>query len=606
MSAPSKECLLMMNNVHVSYNDVKALKGVDFDLYKGEIHALVGEHRAGKSTLVKVLSGMVRMNKGEVIYKGRKVNQITPQSAIKQGIGMVYQDFNVLSTLNAVDNIFAGQMLTKRYRGIDYPAMVAKARGLFDQLNISIDTNSPMKDLSTAEQHMVELARVFSYDPDLIVLDEISSKLTPREMEIVYQLLLQAKNKGKGIIYISHNMDEIFQFADRVTILKDGYRKGTEKIKDIDRIKLIKLTYSFVLSRKELEQDNINLYHIKKYNENIIRNLPIGVIILDIENKVYMINYSAVKSLDLYSGEVANQPIERLFKDFSKKLKREMLTRIANKEKHTWKEIGLKKGKYVKISIYPFQDEDYVFLGTIILIEDITQYRFFMDQFLRIEKIASISELAAGVAHEVNNPLGIIQNYIEVLRTLDTEKNVSEIIGKVEKEILRIEETVGNLLSFSKLNKLPDKEVDLGDVINDVLLLLQYKFKEKNINLIKRVIRDEAYVIGDESRLKQVFMNLLLNSFEAVLEEGTIEVDMKTDLKKRTVKVDIQDNGCGISQDISANIFDPFFSTKIGKKNTGLGLAISQHIIDLHQGIIIFSSVPGKSTTFSTKLPLAA
>ena len=120
--------------------------------------------------------------------------------------------------------------------------MLKKTTDLFKKLKVKIRTDLPLNMLSEAEQQMVELARVLSYDPEIIILDEISSKLNPQEMENIYQIIFELKKKGKSIIYISHNMDEIFEFSDRVTVLKDGYRRGTEEVNNLDRIKLIKLT----------------------------------------------------------------------------------------------------------------------------------------------------------------------------------------------------------------------------------------------------------------------------------------------------------------------------------------------------------------------------
>ncbi len=604
MKEEKSELLLKMSNIHVSYKDVKALKGVDFDLYKGEVHALVGEHRAGKTTLAKVLSGSVRKEKGEIFYKGKKVDHFTPRSSLEYKIGMVYQDFNILSSLNTVEYIFTGQMIKNKYGLINYSEMAKKTKEFVSKLNLNINIYLPLKELSKADQHMVELIRVLSYNPDLLILDEISNKLTPREMEVVYPLLINAKNQGKSIIYITHDMDEIFQFADRVTILKDGYKKGTEKIKDIDRIKLIKLTYSFVLKRNELERDNKNLYYFKKYNENIIKNLPIGVIILDSNNKVYMINNNAIKILNYKVENFDNQTFENLFIDIPEKLKIEIIEKISNKEKYSWKEIKIKKDRFINISIYPFQDEDYIFLGTTILIEDITKYRYFMEYLLRTEKIASIAELAAGIAHEINNPLGIIQNYIEILKEEIADNNMSEKIKKIDKEIHRIENIVGNLLSFSRLNELPNKNINLIDIIEDVIILLNHKIKEKNIMLIRRIKCDKANILGEENKIKQIFINIIVNSLEALPEGGIIKIELKKYSKKGYIRVDITDNGPGIPNEIINNIFDPFFTTKIGKKNTGMGLAICQHIVELHRGIITCKSIPGEKTTFSIHFPI--
>jgi len=595
--------LLKMKDIHVSYRDIKALKGVDFELYKGEIHALVGEHRAGKTTLAKVLSGSVKKDKGEIIYKGEKIDFFTPKSAIEHKIGMVYQDFNVLTSLNTIDYIFAGQIIKNKYGLIKYSEMASKTNELISRLNLKIDIYRPLKELSKADQHMIELVKVLSYDPELIILDEISNKLTPHEMEIIYPLLIDAKRLGKSIIYITHDMDEVFQFADRVTILKDGYRKGTEEIRNIDRIKLIKLTYSFVLKRDELERDNKNLYYFKKYNESIIRNLPIGVIILDPNNTIYMINDNAVKILNYKIGNSEHQTFTHLIRSIPEEIKNEIVIKIKNKEKYTWKEIKLHKDRYVNISIYPFQDEDYVFLGTTILIEDVTKYRHFMEYLLRTQKIASIAELAAGIAHEINNPLGIIQNYIEILKDGILDSDKVEKIRKIDREIQRIENIIGNLLTFSKLNELPNKNLDLVEVIEDVIVLLNHKIKEKQITLIKKIKCERADIQGEENQIKQVFINILVNSIEALPEGGIIKVELKKYSKKSYVLVKITDNGPGIPSEIINNIFDPFFTTKVGKKNTGMGLAICQHIVELHHGLITCQSIPNKMTTFTIRFP---
>lgn len=597
--------LLLMQDIHVSYREVKAVRGVDFDLNRGEIHALVGEHRAGKTTLVKVLSGSVRRQQGRIRYNGEQIEHFTPQTAIQQGIGMVYQDANVLGSLNAVENIYAGKMDKTWCRCIDYPAMIRKTEELFDKLHISVDVLTPLCELPKADQHMVELARALAHDPRLIILDELSSKLTPNEMEIVYPIILQSREQGKSIIYITHDMDEVFQFADRVTVLKDGMRTGTEKIKDLDRIKLIKLTYSYVLSRNELERDNINLYYFKKYNEDIIKNLPVGVIILDPANRVYIINFSAEKTLGRRRRHTEEHHIEDLLSSLHHAVREEVLEKIREKETHTWKEVWLKDGKCLNISIYPFQDEDYQFLGTIILLEDVTQYRRFMDYLVRAEKIASVAELAAGIAHEVNNPLGIIQNYVEILKDEKLQQHVMQKIGKIDGEIRRIEHIVSTLLSFSRLNELPTCTVNLSDVLDDAVLLLNHRFREKKIAVNRKGRKKDAVVLGDENRLKQLFINLLVNSIEAVSENGRIDIAEKYYVKRGFVLVDISDDGCGIPEDLLPSIFHPFFSTKRGKKNTGLGLAICQHIVDLHHGIITCDSRPGTGTTFSIRFQTA-
>ncbi len=597
----TREIILKMQDIHVFYGNIHALKGVDFDLYRGEIHALVGEHRAGKSTLVKLLSGAKTKDRGEIIFRGKKIDSFTPLSAIKNKIGMVYQNINIIPSLNAIENIFAGQMIKKWYGPLDHSAMLYKATKLFEQLNVNIDLEVPLRDLSQGEQQMVELARVLSFDPELIILDEISNKLTPLEMENIYKIIFEFKKQGRTIIYISHNMDEIFRFADRVTILKDGHRRGTEEIGDLDKIKLIELTYSFVMSREKLEKSNLNLYFVKKYNENIIKNLPVGVIILDSENKVYLINFAATNILELEHSRITRKAIEHLFKPEELENTEEILDSIHDKKKNVWEGISFKKDKILKITVFPFRDNDYTFLGTIVLVEDISKDYYFKNYLLRTEKIASVAELAAGVAHEINNPLGIISNYIELLKIKKLDKDGKNKLQKIEKELKRIGEIIGSLLSFAKFKEIPNKTVNIKETLEEVIILLNHKINEKRIKLKTFFDKKPAIIIGDENRIKQLFINLIVNSIEAVLEGGEIQIEISTN--KEFVEISITDNGYGIPEEIIQQIFDPFFSTKAGKNNTGLGLSICQHIVEAHNGVITCKS--DSQTTFNVRFPLA-
>ena len=237
------------------------------------------------------------------------------------------------------------------------------------------------------------------------------------------------------------------------------------------------------------------------------------------------------------------------------------------------------------------------------LIEDTSKERYFNEYLLRTEKIASIAGLAAGVAHEINNPLGIIQNYVTFLKDQKLGKENLERLGKVESELERIVDIIENLLSFSKLKKLPVKRINLAAVLDDVMLLVGHQLKEKHVRLLwANPQQSDVSILGDENRLKQVFINLIVNSIEAVVFEGTIELTLMAHPGEAYVEVSISDDGYGIPEDIMTRIFDPFFSTKVGKKNSGLGLSICQHIIESHQGILTCES--GEKTTFNVRLPM--
>jgi two-component system sensor histidine kinase AtoS len=594
--------ILRMRGIQLAYGSLEALRGVDFELERGEIHALVGAHRAGKSSLVKLLAGAVRKQRGEILFDGRLVEYFTPRSAIRQGIGTVYQHLNLIPSLTAAENIFAGRMLRRGLAWLDHRRMSALARGLFQRLAFPLDPDTPVGRLAVAEQHMVELARVLFLDPRLLILDEVDSKLTPQEMERIYPLLQEFRAQGRSVIYISHNVDQIFEFADRVTVLKDGQRLDSRPTGELDRIKLLRLAYTFVLSREELNRQNLELYALKRYNENIIKNLPVGVIILNSARDVYLVNYAAREILGL-EGELSGRRFDELLPASDLPERQVILAAVDGRGELLREECAYRGQRTLKLSVFPFQDEDYAFLGTILLVEDVTREKNVEEYLLRAEKISSTAELAAGVAHEINNPLGIVQNYLELLRTRELDGDAQAKVAKIQHEVTRIAKTVGSLLSFSRFGEISFQSLEAADLLREVLLLTEHLRSEKSIRLTERPAGGPALVLGDESKLQQLLLNLLVNAIEAVAEGGAIEVGLEVD--REAVAFCIRDDGCGIPVEIRDRIFDPFFSTKKNRKNAGLGLSISQHIVELHKGVISCSSREGEGTCFRVSLPRA-
>jgi two-component system, NtrC family, sensor histidine kinase AtoS len=597
--------ILRMRNIHVFYNGVPALKGVDFDLDEGEVHALVGEHRAGKSSLVKLMSGAVQKAQGEIVYRGREVKSFTPESAIRAGVGMVYQNLNVLPSLNAIENIFAGRMIHGRFLGLDKRRMFLIGRELFRRMNVEIDLELPLHLLTQAQQLMVEFARMLFLDPQLMILDELSGKLTPEEMGTIYDIISDFRRQGKSIIYITHNMEETLRVADRVTILKDGYRRGTERVADLDRFRLYELTYSFALGKKGIQTDNMQFYLLKRYSEIFVRHLPIGIVILDADDVVQLANFGGIEVMQLPGNEqLATHSLETLLAATRLPNAPEIHEKVAAREEYVWEEVRISDDKQVRVDVFPLRDDESLFIGTALLVHDVSIDRYMKDYIIRAEKMATVAEIAAGVAHEINNPLFIIRNYVELLKDKDLDADGKEKLRKIEKELGRIVEITGSLLSFSKVKELPESRTNLVEVLEEAILLLQHNLSKKNIRLDKKLCDGRVEVVGDENRLKQLFLNLLLNSIDAVLDGGTVRVGLVAHAEDRFAEVTVADNGYGIPADIQSKIFNPFFSTKMNKKNAGLGLSICQHIAEAHDGIITFTSTPGEFTEFKVKLPL--
>lgn len=596
--------VLVMRDIHLSDRKYEILKAVDFDLYPGEIHALVGEHRAGKSTLIKILTGAAKHQRGTIRLYGKTVHGFTPAESMRQKISVVYQELSVIPTMDAVENIFLGQPLTLKESTYDY--QIKKARSAMHRLGVDVDLTRPLEQLSKDQQIMVEMARALSIEPDILILDEISRKATPANMVKIQKVMAELKRQGASVIYLSSNIDEIFEFADRVTILKDGQSVGTEPVQNLDKIKLINMTYSFVLNREELKQENKELYFFKKYNEEIIRNLSVGVMVLNEKSELYLLNKAARSIFSVKHGDQVQLILKEILNGFALPEAHEIANCIETKTNRTWEDVHYAENVVLRVSCLPFTDEMFQGMGTILLLEDVSEQRRFEEYLLRTEKISSIAELAAGVAHEINNPLAIISNYIKLLQQQMEKKKNLVILEKVDAELHRIVDVIDGLLSFSKVQSLSNSRIEMHRLADEVLTLLNHKFIE--IDLEPKINwsaqpATELYVNGQENLLKQVLMNLIVNACDAMPHDGWLQVVIEANDSRGFVDISVEDSGPGIPEQDVEKIFSPFFSTKKNKKNAGLGLPICQHIVDAHHGLILLNQDNG--TKFTVRLPLS-
>jgi ribose transport system ATP-binding protein len=217
-----------MTGISKSFSGIRVLHGVDFDLRKGEVHALVGGNGAGKSTLMKILQGVYTPDDGQIAVDGRPDDIRSPHDARALGIGMIFQEFSLIPTLTVAQNIFLGHEPRGSGGLIDDRTSVRRTRELFAELEEAVDPNARMLDLSTGYWQLTEIAKALAQDARVLIMDEPTSSLTATEAQSLFALVQRLKERGISIIYISHRMDEIFRITDRITVLRDGRHILTE------------------------------------------------------------------------------------------------------------------------------------------------------------------------------------------------------------------------------------------------------------------------------------------------------------------------------------------------------------------------------------------
>lgn len=217
-----QKTLIEMRGINKSFPGVQALQDCSLEVKLGEVHALLGENGAGKSTLMKVLTGIYQADSGEILIDGKEEKLQSVLDARALGITMIHQELNLLSNLTIAQNIFIGKEPRKSRFFLDEKAICEKAKELLEQVNLHIDPNTKLSELTVAQQQMVEIAKAISYNSRVIIMDEPTSPLSNSEIESLFKIIRDMKSKGMSIIYISHRMDEIKQICDRATILRDG------------------------------------------------------------------------------------------------------------------------------------------------------------------------------------------------------------------------------------------------------------------------------------------------------------------------------------------------------------------------------------------------
>ncbi len=602
----SSSDILVVDDLSVMYGSLVGLEGVSLRVRKGTIHAVVGDHGSGKSSLINAISGAIPKKRGKVTFDGVSLEKNSTRKALRLGILTLHQQRSIIPEMNSWQNIFLDREIRRSPFLQDKTLMKSRVLEAFRFLSLDADPDLPLVFYNSEIQQMVEIAKLFCFPCKLLLIDEISSKLSPKNLEKMHYLLSVLLERGTTILYATKDMEEVFNFASHVTVLRGGAVVETSKISTIDKMKLVQLTYSSLYSRKEIESQNLELLYLKNFNDNVVGNMPIPMVVADSKGRILAINTLFGKRYGIEKNAYLRKTAPELL-GLPHEVWADIRGKIDSLEDYRTGQMPVRiAGVDVRaeLIVVPIIDQDNSFIGTILLVED-GRATYNYDDYMKQLSQYSYERSYSFFAHEINNPLGIMANHLKLIGTSGGLEKAQEHARHIEREVKRVRAIVRRMANKSMLRPGPVKEVNIERVLREVCELLNPTIANMKIDLHLDV-RGDFRLRVDPSGIRQVVLNLALNAIEAIQENGTIVIrTIEKQLNgKRYAVVEVEDNGRGIPAEDRERIFQPFFSTKSNKENHGLGLAICQDLMNQMAGFIRVKSVVKKGSLFQVYLPL--
>ncbi|MCD8350737.1 MAG: ATP-binding protein [Planctomycetaceae bacterium] len=587
------------------------LREVDFHLAPGEIQALVGKQNEGKSTLCRVLTGHVAPKSGWILVAGKPYRALTPILARDLGIEMVGAEAQVFPALSVAENLYTGS--GKWWRTLlPWTDGFGDVRRWLQSNDITLPYRRPLSSLRREDWLFVELLNRLHRRPRLLIMDQTLEQLSPRRSREALALIRAGLADGMSVLWVTHNLEEAMELADRVTVLRQGRSLVSDHTRDLDRVTLLRLCYSELGAQGEEDITREQFYEFMSFIEAMLRDLPAAVIISDNRQIVRFVNQSG-RELFPDRALAKATTLAEFFGDRNRLLGGHAVDSLeAASPDMIWHSLPVEtadgKKRLVDMRTRIIQDR-HVRIGCMILIEDVTSREEMRQSLALSENLASIGLLAAGVAHEVNDPLAIISNYLGFIRHEASEESVVTSANLAHEETVRIQQIIDNLVAFSGNRAPRTRSVDLMALAAELCRLLRFHTSDRTIRFTCFGPEEGAWVRADPNEMRQVFLNLFRNSLDAIEGDGEIRVDGTLEMDgdddgDRMVRIAVSDTGHGIRLDNPKDIFKPFVTTKRGGgAHQGLGLSIVFGIVEKYGGTIQAGNKADGGSEFVLRFP---
>lgn len=597
----AKNPVFGVRNVDASFGAYKVLRDVTLSVLPGEIHALVGRHNEGKSTLCAIMTGGVAPEAGSVIAGGVPYASLNPILARRLGIAglsshpRVYHRRTVLENLVAEDGKWwHGWLPVRRQR--------RRVGAWLEENGISLPLGAFMEELPRELWVVVETLAKLYREPRFLVMDQAIEELKQPWLGRLLEMLRKHLARGMGLLMVTHKIEDALSIADRVTVMRRGQIIATNSTADMERLSLIRLSYAQLDDFDEHFANQEKFQELMRYTEAMLRDLPSAVVILATNQHIRFVNRSAQRMFStlLRRGEVLfadeNSPMHQALTD----------TIVSGRDSELHGVPLMTDGGQITADVrIRTLYENNAKVGIIIAIDDVSVREDLRSRLVLSEQLSSIGLLAAGVAHEVNNPLEIIGNYLNYLRDDPASPDSAEVIANIEEEVVRIQEIVNTLVASSGKASGVDA-VDVMAMARELSVLLGFHAGFRDVEFEFSEASQPLCVRINPTEMRQVILNLMRNAIDAMDGAGRIGVGcgVEEGEEGRWVVLRFSDSGPGIRLANPNDVFLPFTTTK--KKNgphQGLGLYIVYSIVKKNGGVIEVANRGGGGCEFTLRFP---
>lgn len=595
----------VLHAIDVGADDgVELLRGIELGINMGEFHVLTGRQGGGKSVFCRFLRGELPARAGRIIVDGKNIPRYTGAIARRLGVEALGSQPFVFPHLTVTDNIAVNLF---RFPSCYWLGrrLVKKVESWLAENDIKdLPLDCPLGKLPLHEHLFVQTLTSLFNRPRLLVLDETLENLPTERREQVMTMLRRFMADGLSVLWATHQLEDGWRLADRITIMRHGKVLLTDFPGNIDRRSLLRLAYAQFPDAKEDDRERERFANLIIYTEALLKDLPLAIVIADNHGIVQFINQAG---RDLFP---ACQPdgLEPATLFSMLDSRNHWLLKIVSRVLEGEGRIGENAVSFtgpegeltVDCQVQPVRD-GFVIIGAMLIIQDVSERERFRNRLILSHNVSSVGLLAAGVAHDVNNPLSVIGNYLSYLLRNLPEGNIRDAAGKIGKETQNIQKIIDNLVAFSDYVRDDLDSVNLHALAVDLCTLLRFDAEAFGIKLlvIPPENENQADLIADIKEMRQLLLNLIRNAMEAQPDGGFVKVDFSKSTADG-IRIEVSDNGPGIKLERLADVFEPFVSTKSDDdRYHGIGLTIVYSLVEKYGGDIEVENIVEGGCRFS-------